>query len=139
MRALVIALTIAACSDNNQTQNTGSACTAAAQCYPSVDAGIIQGTVTCLTKYPGGYCTHTCQTDANCCAVGGECRAGFKEVCSTFENQPTTYCFLSCEPADIAAAPNGGTTNPDDYCKKFAGAGLTCRSTGGGNPRKFCG
>jgi hypothetical protein len=94
----------------------------------------------CLTKYPGGYCTHTCTTDADCCATPGECKTGFKQVCSPFENQETKYCFLSCEDADITASPNDGTTDPNAYCQKFAGETLSCRSTGGGDlNRKFCG
>ena len=113
----------------------------ASQCYPLVqNQSSIHGAVTCLTQYQGGYCTHTCTSDADCCAVSGECQSGFKEVCSPFENQPTTYCFLSCADADIAAAPNGGTTDPNAYCQKFGGPSMSCRSTGGGtNNRKFCG
>jgi hypothetical protein len=139
MRAISIVLLLAACGGNSP-ENTGSSCAAASECYPGVDATTLHGTATCLTQYTGGYCTHVCSADADCCAVTGECKTGFKEVCSPFENQPTQYCFLSCDPADIAAAPNGGVTNPDEYCAKFAGPSLTCRSTGGGAAnRRFCG
>ena len=136
---LAIVLFTAACSEHKQEQ-VGTPCTAPAQCYPTVDAGAIRGEVICLTKYPGGYCTHRCQTDADCCAVAGECKTGFKQVCASFENQPDLYCLLSCDPADIAAAPNEGVTGTDAFCKKFAGDALTCRSSGGGaGNRKFCG
>jgi len=122
-------------------EHVGTSCSQDAECYPDVaDRTKIQGTVTCLTKYTGGYCTHTCTSDADCCATPGECKTGFKQVCSPFENQTVQYCFLSCEDGDIAASPNGGTTDPTAYCQKFAGESLTCRSTGGGGlNRKFCG
>lgn len=145
MRLLQIAcvlgmtLAFAACGDNSE--QAGSACAMASQCYPAVqNQSTIHGTVLCLTQYPGGYCTHTCTSDADCCAASGECRTGFKEVCSPFENQGALYCFLSCESADITAAPNGGVTDPTAYCQRYAGSGLTCRSTGGGSAnRHFCG
>ncbi len=102
--------------------------------------GDVQGQVACLTQLPNGYCTHTCESDSDCCAVPGECLTGFKQVCASFESTGHTYCFLSCEPSDIAAAPDGGTTDPTLYCQMWAGATFTCRSTGGGNQnRKFCG
>jgi hypothetical protein len=128
-----------ACSDKRE--QAGTPCAVPADCYPMVaDRTTIAGQVTCLTKYPGGYCTHTCTADTECCAVPGECTTGFKQVCSPFENQPQMYCFLSCEDADIQAAPNGGIIDPNAYCDRFAGPGLTCRSTGGGTGnRKFCG
>jgi hypothetical protein len=95
--------------------------------------------VTCLTQLQNGYCTHTCQSDANCCAVAGEC-AGYQEVCAPLESAPTTYCFLACSSSAIAAFPNAGTTDPDTYCQRWANPSFTCRSTGGGsNNMKFCG
>src|SRR5262249_4738977 len=129
----------AGCGDSKE--QAGSACTMASQCYPLVpNPSTIHGMVVCLTQYQGGYCTHTCAADTDCCAINGECRTGFKQVCSPFENQPTTYCFLSCEAADIAAAPNGGVTDPNAFCQRFGGPSMSCRSTGGGsaNPH-FCG
>src|SRR5262249_24423167 len=105
-----------------------------------VTAGAIHGMVTCLTQYSGGYCTHTCQTDTDCCAASGECMTGFKQVCASFENQPTTYCLFSCDVMDIAAAPNGGVTDPTAFCQRWAGSTFSCRSSGGGTQnRKFCG
>jgi len=136
--AVVVVAAIAGCGDK---EHVGAACSVPNDCYPDVsDKTKILGTVTCLTQYTGGYCTHTCNVDADCCAAQGECKTGFKQVCSPFENQPIKYCFLSCEDPDIAASPNQGTTDPTAYCQKFAGESLSCRSTGGGTlNRKFCG
>ena len=135
-----------ACSGGGSTssgppaEQVGSACTAASQCYPALDAASLQGTVTCLTQLTNGYCTHTCQSDSDCCAVPGECVTGFKQVCASFESTGQHYCFLSCDPADVAAAPDAGTTDPSVYCQTWAGSAFTCRSTGGGSAnRKFCG
>ncbi|MDB4942084.1 MAG: hypothetical protein JWP97_1618 [Labilithrix sp.] len=133
----------------------GQSCTAAAQCYAGVDAGAdggVVGEATCLTKIENGYCTHTCQTDGDCCAVPGECLTSVKEVCSPFENQGAQYCFLSCEDADIARAIaanassgyyDGGATDAassaDAYCQSYAGSATSCRSSGGGTQnRKVC-
>jgi hypothetical protein len=133
-----------ACSSSNNsgggTHATGSTCTAPAQCYPGVSPATIKGQVTCLTQLQNGYCTHTCTTDADCCAAHGECMTGFNEVCASVESSPSLYCVLSCDAADVAAAPNAGTTDPTTYCKDWANPTFTCRSTGGGSQnRKFCG
>jgi hypothetical protein len=145
--ALVAVLATSACSGTGgsggagPSQQVGQSCSQASQCYPGLlDAAALQGQVTCLTQLQGGYCTHTCQSDADCCAVPGECTPGFKEVCASFESSGQTYCFLSCDPNDIAAAPNAGTTDPAVYCQRWASSTFTCRSTGGGSAnRKFCG
>ena len=138
--ALCVLVVIIACGGGGSQEHVGTACTTATQCYPTLDAAAVKGTVTCLTKYPGGYCTHTCTVDADCCSVQGECKTGFKQLCAPLENQPSQYCFLSCETADITAAPNGGVMDPNAYCQKFFASSSTCRSTGGGaNNRKFCG
>ena len=133
----VAAVVVVACSGGSP--SVGASCTAASTCYPGVDPAKIQGTVTCLTSISGGYCTHTCTADSDCCAASGECKSVFKELCAPFENQPTTYCFLSCESADIAASGTG-ITDPNAYCQKYAGPSFSCRSTGGGaNNKQFCG
>jgi len=130
----------------------GQSCSAPAECYPGIDGGTFSGQVTCLEKVPGGYCTHTCTQDSECCAVSGECRTAVKQVCSPFENQPQQYCLLSCEDEDIAAAIaeksngdlyDGGATDAgsvaDAYCQSFAGSATSCRSSGGGSKnRKVC-
>ncbi len=96
---------------------TGTFRKTAATCYPGVaDAGTLKGTVTCLTQVTGGYCTHECTADSDCCAVPGECHTNVKEVCSPFESQPQKYCFLSCETADVQAA---GYTDPTAYCQQL--------------------
>ena len=96
----------------------------------------IVGEVACLTKVTGGYCTHLCAQDGDCCAAPGECTTGHPEVCSPFENQPEKYCFLSCEQADVSAA---GMTDSTAYCQKYASSSFGCRSTGGGaQNRKIC-
>jgi hypothetical protein len=134
----------------------GQACTAPAQCYAGVDGGAdgggIVGEVTCLTKIPNGYCTHTCQQDSDCCAARGECLTGVKQVCSPFENQATKYCFLSCEEDDMRAAIeanssagyyDGGAVDAesveDAFCRSYASVYARCRSSGGGSQnRKVC-
>ncbi len=139
--ALSIASLVAvACSSSNSSGpppgQTGTTCTTAASCYPTLDGAALQGQVTCLTQLQNGYCTHTCQSDINCCAAPGECPAGFTEVCAPLQSAPQTYCFLSC--ATVPA--NAGTTDPNVFCQRWANPTFTCRSTGGGaNNVKFCG
>jgi hypothetical protein len=124
----------------------GQTCTAAAQCYPALDGGGLAGEVTCLTKVSGGYCTHVCTQDSDCCATPGECLTGVTEVCSPLENQGAKYCFLSCEDADVqralAANADAGVTaggGTDAFCHTFAGTATGCRSSGGGSKnRKIC-
>ena len=142
--AVPVGLALAvACSSSNSAPppgQTGSTCTTAAQCYPGVDAGALQGTVTCLTQLQNGYCTHTCQTNANCCTVPSECPTGLAEICSPLQSAGTTYCLVACDSASIAANPNAGTTDPGAYCQRWANPTFTCRSSGGGSAnQKFCG
>jgi hypothetical protein len=150
---LAPAISIVACGedetrhdDSSSTgEHVGQSCAVPDDCYPDVDhpdagtdagadaGGGIRGTVTCLTKVTGGYCTHTCVDDSDCCAVDGECKTGHPQVCSPFENQPQKYCFLSCEDNIV------GTTDPNTYCHDFANIEFGCRSTGGGSQnRKIC-
>ena len=125
---------------------TGSKCTQASDCYPTLDGGMVQGgNVMCLDKVPGGYCTHLCTQDSDCCAVSGECPdSRVKEVCAPFENTGMMMCFVSCESPDVFAVPDatadgGTTTDPTAFCQSF-NAVFTCRSTGGGaKNRQFCG
>ncbi len=120
-------------------QETGQSCTTPSQCYPGIDAGALLGQATCLTQLTTGYCTHTCKSDTDCCAVPGEC-SGVKEVCAPFESTGQTYCFLSCAQADLPPAPDGGTIDATTYCQTQANATFTCRSTGGGRGNMlFCG
>ena len=119
---------------------TGQACTSVAQCYSGLDASALQGgAAVCLDRVTGGYCTHQCKTDSDCCAVPGECKSGFRQVCAPFESTGQMMCFLSCEEADLKPAPDGGVLDSDSYCHTYASAQLGCRSTGGGSKnRKVC-
>jgi hypothetical protein len=131
---VVLALAAGCGNDNGPVENTGSACTAGGDCFKSAKAPL-KGDVVCLTKVTGGYCTHTCQTDADCCAVEGECRSGIKQVCSPFENMPQKYCFLSCEPDVVTPSGKDEAT----YCHENAHVSFSCRSSGGGAMnRKVC-
>ena len=134
--------------DSGIVTNTGSTCSSASQCYPGFDGGVgeagtIAGTVVCLTQLQDGYCSHTCNSDSDCCSVPGECTPGVKEICAPLESTAQTYCFLSCETADIPAdggTDDAGVIDANLYCARFANPTFTCRSTGGGaNNKKFCG
>ena len=136
--ALVGLAVVASCSGSSAPP-TGHACAQASDCYPGLDAGALSGQVTCLSL-PGGYCSHTCTMDSDCCAVPGECPNGIKEVCAPLESNAQLYCFVSCGAADIGTTGDGGTADTTAYCQRNAGATFTCRSTGGGTSnRKFCG
>lgn len=128
--------------DNNsgRVENTGSACTAPTQCYPNVDQTTtpLKGAVTCLSV-TGGYCTHECTSDADCCAVPGECNPNswFHQVCAPFQSTNKNYCFLSCNATYVSAA--GYQTNDALFCQQLASPYFGCRSTGGGSTNeKVC-
>lgn len=113
--------------------NVGSACKVAADCFPKIDAGALLGEVQCLDRTDEGYCTHLCTTDADCCAVDGECKTGLKQVCAPFESTGKMMCFLSCESADLGGA------DADAHCRDNVSPDFGCRSTGGGKlNRKVC-
>lgn len=147
--ALPFVLVLAGCtssSGSSSVEQTGSSCTAPSQCYPNVawdagadagpDASPVRGAVVCLDRVPGGYCTHTCESDSDCCAVPGECKTGFPQVCSPFESTGQKMCFLSCEATVIAGADAG---DANTYCGKNANSAFSCRSSGGGSQnRKVC-
>jgi hypothetical protein len=136
---LALAVIVAACGADGPSAaptNTGQSCASADQCFAGVDAGAIVGTPICLDKVPGGYCTHSCTADADCCAAPGECPRGLAEVCGPFESTGQMDCFLSCETADLQRS---GYTDSNAYCAYFASSAFICRSTGGGaNNRKVC-
>ncbi len=114
-------------------ENTGDSCATAAECYPLVDHEEIQGEIRCLERVEGGYCTHECVTDDDCCAADGECETDHPQVCGPFESTGLDLCFLSCESEDI------GDKDDNEYCKEFGGIDFICRSTGGGSDnRKVC-
>lgn len=124
---------------------TGQTCASASECYPGVDAGALAGEVMCLDRVAGGYCTHLCETDADCCATPGECKTNLRHVCSPFESTGQRMCFLSCEDEDITAAaadgfaPDGAALDSTAYCTTWASTAFKCRSSGGGSAnRKVC-
>jgi len=92
---------------------TGQSCAVADDCYEGVLHSDIQGELRCLDRVEGGYCTHLCQSDADCCAVEGECEHDDAQVCSPFESTGLMMCFLTCENEDV------GELDPDDYCADF--------------------
>jgi hypothetical protein len=118
-------------------EQTGQACSNASQCYTGTDgAALMGGPAVCMDRVPGGYCTHICTQDSDCCAVPGECRTAFPQVCSPFESLPDHYCILSCEDVVLADA---GATDANVFCATYAHAGFSCRSSGGGvTNRKVC-
>ncbi|MEN9580711.1 MAG: hypothetical protein RJA70_3720 [Pseudomonadota bacterium] len=140
-------IAVSACSDDEGSdeaakgeggspEETGSVCTQDDQCFAAIDD--LQGEPLCLEKVRGGYCTHTCEADTDCCAAEGECKTDLAQVCSPFESAETKQCFLSCEKEDITAS---GSKAADDnaYCQEQASSDFICRSSGGGNKnRKVC-
>lgn len=134
------ATTDSAVADSSRgVENAGQSCKTPAECYPGLEAGALKGAVQCLDRVAGGYCTHLCQADTDCCAIPGECRGAVKQVCSPFETMGQ-MCFLSCESSDLRPGPDGGAIlDETTYCQTYAGADFKCRSSGGGNKnRKVC-
>ena len=118
--------------------NTGSACTAPADCYPGIDRTLLAGEVQCLDRVDDGYCTHLCSTDDDCCKAMGECKTGLDQVCSPFESTGMRMCFLGCERADLERW-DGGTVDENEYCQRQVHSDFICRSSGGGSQnRKVC-
>ncbi len=130
-------------SNGPEPGSTGSGCEVADDCFPDVAEGELAGDAQCLDRVDGGYCTHLCESDEDCCAAAGECPDDFAQVCSPFESTGLNMCFLSCEEEDILAAAGGaGAEAPDDaneFCQRGAGPDFICRSSGGGSTnRKVC-
>jgi hypothetical protein len=128
----------AACGDDDA-EDTGAACAVPDDCYDDVideDRDMITGEIECLDRVEGGYCTHQCETDDDCCLVEGECddSSDARVICSPFENESgIKRCFLACEAEDI------GDFEESDYCHEFAHEEFGCRSSGGGSEnRKVC-
>jgi hypothetical protein len=122
--------------DSEGPTGTGQACESADQCYPGVEDDTLLGDAVCLDRVDGGYCTHHCTQDSDCCAAPGECPDARAQVCGPFESTGEMYCFLSCEDTDLEGT---GIDDADAYCEHYASAAFHCRSTGGGsNNRKVC-
>ncbi len=144
LRALLLVVScvvggLGACSSDDGPSgptNTGQSCVSAAACYPRVNEGQLLGEAVCLDRVEGGYCTHHCTQDSDCCAAEGECAGNHAEVCGPFESTGEMYCFLSCENEDFASTD---VNDADVYCQTYAGPAFHCRSTGGGSDnRKVC-
>lgn len=122
-------------------EQTGSVCEVASDCYPdvTVDGGVL-GEPLCLDRVRGGYCTHLCESDDDCCAVEGECETDLPQVCSPFESTGQMMCFLSCEEEDMVPYDGGaGWSDENEFCQREASADFICRSSGGGAAnRKIC-
>jgi len=119
--------------DESSPDYAGEACVDIDECYDEVEPGALRGDPICLDRVEGGYCTHLCQDDSDCCAVEGECRSEFPQVCAPFESSGMYMCFLSCEAADI------GDYDEGSFCQEEAHPAFGCRSTGGGSDnRKVC-
>lgn len=117
--------------------HTGQSCSSVAQCYAGIDAQALHGgEPVCMSQFTNGYCTHHCASDADCCALNGECPVGIVEVCGPFESTGEMYCFLSCEDAAVSSV---GMADANAYCARYANPDFLCRSTGGGSAnRKVC-
>jgi hypothetical protein len=135
-----VLLGLSACGDDDDGSagptDTGRPCASADQCYPGVMDGMLLGEAVCLDRVEGGYCTHECTQDSDCCAAEGECARSYAEVCAPLESMPGMHCFLSCEDEDWRATV---AADGEAYCQAYAGAFFHCRSTGGGSDnRKVC-
>lgn len=122
-------------------EQTGKSCEVVDDCYPDVDHEALSGAVQCLDRVRDGYCTHLCETDADCCAADGECETDLRQVCSPFESTGQKMCFLSCEGDDLRNADGGVSTGIDEqeFCQREASTDFICRSSGGGSEnRKVC-
>jgi hypothetical protein len=112
-------------------EQTGKSCATKDDCYPDVSHADLKGQVVCDLLIRDGYCTHTCGSDADCCAIDKECETDINQVCANFESKGQK-CYLSCESADI------GGMNEQEYCQRKVSPDFICRASGGGDPRKIC-
>lgn len=125
---LALALALAACGKNGPGSDAGNSCEVPDDCYEGVEEGDLSSPALCLDRVEAGYCTHECDTDADCCAADGECDDDAAEqVCAPFESTGQRLCFLSCE------------GQAEGYCEEEISSDFGCRSTGGGSEnRKVC-
>jgi hypothetical protein len=120
-------------SSTGSPDETGKQCSTPDECYPDVADGQLAGEALCLDRVRGGYCTHECESDEDCCKAEGECKTDLTQVCSPFESTDTKMCFLACEDEDI------GQLDEQTYCQREASRDFICRSSGGGSEnRKIC-
>lgn len=117
-------------------EEVGAACEVAEDCFANVAEEELQGEALCLDRVRGGYCTHTCEVDEDCCAADGECRTELPQVCSPFESTGMRMCFLSCSAQEVEAS---GYADDAEFCQREASPDFICRSSGGGAAnRKIC-
>lgn len=90
----------------------------------------IQGDAICFTQVEGGYCSHTCTSNADCCAVEGECDPAFDYVCTGLEERSGSFCFVACN-------LEGFSGGDQSICDAVA-EGLECRNTGRGVGSQVC-
>lgn len=120
-------------STQNGTGGTGGSeavCSVAADCYPGLDQAALGGEVLCLDRVRGGYCTHFCETDADCCAVPGECDPSIAQVCARFESTGQRVCLVRCEAEDWM-----GSSSDWEFCHDAASPYFTCRAAGATDPK----
>lgn len=123
-------------TDSGSPDQVGQICEVPSDCYPEVDPEELAGDRVCLDRVAGGYCTHECMVDDDCCAVEGECVSDFPQVCGPFESTGMMMCFLSCEDEDWQGADEA---DDNAFCQEYASTDFICRSTGGGaDNRKVC-
>lgn len=104
------------------------------ECYTGVADGALVGDALCLTDVRGGYCTHTCTADEDCCAAEGECAADLDQVCSPYQSNGQAMCFLSCGPDNVSEI-----VDEQEFCQAAAGRDFVCRtSEEGSEERKIC-
>ena len=137
---LILGLAFVGCDSDDDMpmggEHAGQSCATVAECYRQLDGAALQGgAAVCMDRVSGGYCTHNCVTDADCCAIPGECRTPQPQVCAPFESTGERFCFLSCE--NNVVSPSG--LDEAGYCSTYAHPSFGCRSTGGGSDnRKVC-
>ncbi|NRA32744.1 MAG: hypothetical protein HRU17_05325 [Polyangiaceae bacterium] len=119
-------------------EEVGSVCSSSDECFVDFSGpdGGLQGEPLCLEEVRAGYCTHTCQSDDDCCAAPRECDTDFPQVCSPFQSTGDEMCFLSCEVEDVERS---GAEDDMAFCQTEVSADFSCRSSGGGSAnRKIC-
>lgn len=122
--------------NEHRPDETGAICEVAEDCYPGVADGDLLGDALCMDRVRGGYCTHTCEQDEDCCAAEGECKTDLPQVCSPFESTGMNMCFLSCEAETVAQTD---AADDNEFCQRHVHPAFICRSSGGGaSNRKIC-
>lgn len=108
---------------------TGDSCISDGDCF-SPDGG-----ATCVTPFPGGYCSSFCTTHADC-PGDGECVPGGGAIQCLKRCSPAGSGQASCRRDYVCASRDGGTNgscvpncNVYNWCA-VGGAGGTCLSSG---------